>query len=68
MRSSLVATRGLKLVRSRSVREDASRRRWAVAGAAAGLALVSGIVGYLTPPGGQADPGRADPFSYFPSE
>jgi hypothetical protein len=68
MRSSLVATRGLKLVRSRSLREEASRRRWAVAAAAAALALASGLVGYLTTPSGSADAGRTGPFSYFPSE
>lgn len=67
MRSSLVATRGLKLVRTRSLREEASRRRWAVVGAVAGLALVSGLVGYVTAPV-QADPGRTSPFSYFPSQ
>jgi hypothetical protein len=65
MRSSLVATTGLKLVRSRSVREDAARRRWAVVGAVAGLALASGLVGYLTAP--NAEP-RSSPFSYFPSQ
>ena len=67
MRSSLVATRGLKLVRSRSEREEAARRRWAVAGAVAGLALASGLVGYLTAPSGPAEP-RTGPFSYFPSQ
>ena len=67
MRSSLIATKGLKLVRGRSVREDVARRRWAVVGAVAGLALASGVVGYLTAPNGAADP-RAGPFSYFPSE
>jgi hypothetical protein len=67
MRSSLVATKGLKLVRSRSVREDATRRRWMVAGAAAGLALASGLLGYLTTPSGPADI-RTGPFSYFPSQ
>jgi len=67
MRSSLVATKGLKLVRSRSVREDAARRRWVVAGAIAGLALAGGLAGYLTAPSG---PGEVPtgPFSYFPSQ
>ena len=69
MRSSLVATRGLKLVRSRSAREEAARRRRpsADAGAVAGLALASGLVGYLTAPSGPAEP-RTGPFSYFPSQ
>jgi hypothetical protein len=67
MRSSLIATKGLKLVRGPSVREDAARRRWAVVGAIAGLALASGLVGYLTSPGGPDEP-MTGPFSYFPSE
>jgi hypothetical protein len=67
MRSSLVATKGLKLVRSRSVREDAARRRWAVAGAVAGLALAGGLAGYLAAPSGPAEL-RTGPFSYFPSQ
>jgi hypothetical protein len=67
MRSSLIATKGLKLVRGPSLREDAARRRWTVVGAVAGLALVSGLVGYLTAPSGPADL-RTGPFSYFPSE
>ena len=67
MRSSLIATKGLKLVRGRSVREDAVRRRWMVAGAVAGLAVASGLVGYLTAPNGPADLGTG-PFSYFPSQ
>jgi hypothetical protein len=67
MRSSLIATRGLKLVRSRSVREDAARRRWAVLGAVVGLALASGVMGYLTAPSVPAEP-RTGPFSYFPSQ
>jgi hypothetical protein len=68
MRSSLVATKGLKLIRSRSVREDAQRRRWAVLGAMAAVALASGLVGYLTTPGSAADAAPTGPFSYFPSE
>jgi len=67
MRSSLIATQGLKLVRSRSVRDDAARRRWAVIGAIAGLALASGLAGYLTAPSGPAEL-RTGPFSYFPSQ
>ena len=69
MRSSLVATKGLKLVRSRSVGEDIARRRLAVVGAVVGLAVVSGLLGYLTAPSGSAELAAATgPFSYFPSE
>ena len=67
MRSSLIATTGLKLVRSRNLRQDAARRRWAVVGVIAGLALASGLVGYLTAPSGSAEL-RTDPVSYFPSQ
>lgn len=67
MRSSLIATKGLKLVRGPSVRGDATRRRWVVAGAVAGLALAGGLVGYLTTPTVPPDQ-RVGPFSYFPSE
>ena len=67
MRSSLVATKGLKLVRGPSVRADAARRRWTLVGALAGLALASGLVGYLTTPSAPTDL-RTGPFSYFPSE
>lgn len=66
MRSSLVATKGLRLVRGPSVRADAARRRWTVAGAVAGLALASAVVGYLTAP--SVNEPRTGPFSYFPSE
>jgi len=69
MRSSFVATTGLKLVRSRSVRQDVARRRLAVAGALAALAVASGLLGYLTAPAGSAEPaGPTGPFSYFPSD
>ena len=69
LRSSLVATKGLKLVRSRSVREDTARRRLVVAGAVAGLAAVGGLLGYLAAPSGSAELAAASgPFSYFPSE
>ena len=67
MRSSLVATTGLRLVRGPSVRRDAARRRWTVVGAIASLALASGLIGYLTTPAGVNEP-RTGPFSYFPSQ
>ncbi len=69
MRSSLTATKGLKLIRGRSLREDAQRRWWVVGGAVAGLAIASGLVGYLTTPDASGrETGRTGPFSYFPSE
>ena len=67
MRSSLVTTKGLRLVRGRSVRDDAARRRWKLVGAAAGLALAGGLLGYLTAPSGPNEP-QTGPFSYFPSQ
>lgn len=66
MRSSLVSTTGQKLIRGPSVRGDARRRRWAVVGAIAGVALVSSLMGYLTAPA--PSDLRTGPFSYFPSE
>ena len=67
MRSSLVATKGLRLVRGPSVRRDAARRRWTVLGAIVSLAVASGLIGYLTTPSVVNEP-RTGPFSYFPSE
>lgn len=66
MRSSLVATKGLRLVRGPSVRRDAARRRWTVLGAIASLAVASGLIGYVSTPNAVNEP-RTDPFSYFPS-
>lgn len=67
MRSSFIATTGLKLARSPSIREQAARRRRVVIGAFIGLAAASAVIGALTAPG---QPGEAQtgPFSYFPSE
>ncbi len=67
MRSSLIATRNLKLIPGPSLRGDATRRRWTVAGALVGLALAGGLFGYLTAPAGPSDV-RTGPFSYFPSD
>ena len=68
MRNSLIASSGLKLARTPSVREVAQRRRLAVLAAVVGLALVSGVVGVLTGPQAPADAAaRTGPFSYFPS-
>ena len=69
MRSSFVATTGLKLIRTPSVRQQTQRRRLAVVGVILGMAGLSGAVGFLTAPAGSAEPGpRTGPFSYFPSE
>ena len=69
MRSSFVATTGLKLIRTPSVRQQTARRRMAVVGAVLGFAILSGAVGFLTAPHGSTEPGpRTGPFSYFPSQ
>ena len=68
MRSSLIATKGLKLVRTPSARVEAHRRRLMVLGAILGLALLSIVGGYLAAPSRAADPVRTGPFSYFPSQ
>ena len=69
MRSSLVATKGLKLVRSPNVRVEVARRRLMVMGAAVGLVLLSAAFGYLAAPqGGGETAVRTGPFSYFPSQ
>lgn len=69
MRSSLIATKGLKLVRSPSARQEAARRRLAVLGAVVSLAVLSGLVGHLTaPPSSVELAARTGPFSYFPSQ
>jgi hypothetical protein len=69
MRSSFVATTGLKLARTPSAREQAARRRMAVIAAVAGLAMISGVLGAVSAPHGSHQPAaRTGPFSYFPSE
>lgn len=69
MRRPFTDVRDLKLARSPSVREDARRRRWALAGVFAAAALVSGLAGYLTAPApSPSETARTGPFSYFPSE
>lgn len=67
MRSSFVATTGLKLARTPSARTQALRRRLAVAGALLALAAAGVVVGIATAPAPAAD-GRIGPLSYFPSE
>jgi hypothetical protein len=68
MRSSFASQRGLTLVKSPSARQQANRRRLAVVGAMAALALVSGLIGALTHPSSEvlAKPSTG-PFSYFPA-
>jgi hypothetical protein len=69
MRSSFVATTGLKLIRSPNVRQQAARRRLAVLAAILAFAALSGAVGFMTAPRGSTEPGpRTGPFSYFPSQ
>lgn len=68
MRNSFVVETGLKLARSPSVRQQVMRRRLAVVGGLAALALASAIVGGLTAHPGPAGPAAVTgPFSYFPS-
>lgn len=69
MRSSFIATTGLKLSRSPNAREQAHRRRLAVVAAVLLLAGASAGLGVLTAPRAAGDPAaRTGPFSYFPSE
>lgn len=69
MRSSFAKQRGLTLMKTPTAREQAGRRRLAIACAMVGLALASGLVGTLThrsmEVAGKASTG---PFSYFPGE
>ena len=68
MRNSFVAETGLKLTRSPSARQQVMRRRLAVVGGLAALAVASAVVGSLTTPhrsGGAT--AATGPFSYFPS-
>ncbi|MDB5422710.1 MAG: hypothetical protein JWQ29_126 [Phenylobacterium sp.] len=69
MRSSFAANRGLTLMKTPNLRQQAGRRRLAVACAMLALALASGVIGVLThaptEPSGKSTTG---PFSYFPTE
>ena len=69
MRSSFATQRGLTLTKTPNAREQAGRRRLAIACAMVGLTLASGLVGTLThrsaDPAAKASTG---PFSYFPTE
>ncbi|MBJ7412816.1 MAG: hypothetical protein JHD15_21010 [Phenylobacterium sp.] len=69
MRSSFIATTGLKLARSPSLREQAARRRAVALGALLGLAATGAAFGILTAPQGASEGASSTgPFSYFPSE
>ena len=69
MRSFAPSRGGMGLIKTPSYRQQAGRRRLAVACAVAALALASGLVGSLVHPGREAA-GRlhTGPFSYFPSQ
>jgi hypothetical protein len=68
MRNSFVAETGLRLARSPSARQQATRRRLAIVGGLAALALASTAVGMLTPHHRNvAATVVTGPFSYFPS-
>jgi hypothetical protein len=72
MRSSFASHRGLTLAKSPNARQEASRRRWAIACAMVGLALVSGVIGTLTHESSESSDVSAKastgPFSYFPTD
>lgn len=69
MRSSFIATTGLKLSRTPSIRDQTARRRRVVVGAFAILAFAGVALGLVTAPRGADDlAARTGPFSYFPSE
>jgi hypothetical protein len=69
MRRNFASHRGLTLMKSPNARQEASRRRWAVACAMVGLALVSGVIGTLTrAPSDISAKASTGPFSYFPAD
>ncbi len=69
MRSHFASPRGLTLMKTPSARQEASRRRWAVACAMVGLALASGLIGTLSHrPSEVVAKASTGPFSYFPTE
>lgn len=60
---------GLVEFQSLSRRQRIARRKVYAVSAIAGLALLSGVIGALSRPGGETNsPIRSGPFSYFPSE
>jgi hypothetical protein len=68
MRSSFAFGRGSILMKTPSARQQALRRRLAVACAVLGLALASGLLGSMIhPAAAPSNPAMTGPFSYFPS-
>jgi hypothetical protein len=68
VRSSF-ASQGGFLLKSPNYRQQAARRRLAVACAVLGLALAAGLIGALTtPPSEVATNASTGPFSYFPHQ
>jgi hypothetical protein len=68
MRSSFATGAGIPLERTPSIRQQAARRRWAVAAAIVGLAGLAAVFGAVTTPRTAVEPEGAGAFSYFPSE
>jgi ferric-dicitrate binding protein FerR (iron transport regulator) len=69
MRSSYAIPRGAVLLKTPNARQQAGRRRAAVACAILALALASGLLGALVHPNPSLSSRPATgPFSYFPSE
>lgn len=69
MRSSFATGRAAMLMKTPSHRQEATRRRLAVACAVLGLALASGVIGSLAHPiSAPSSRPATGPFSYFPSE
>lgn len=69
MRNSFAQRGGFMLMKTPNHRQQVARRRWAIVGGVAALAVASGLIGSMTqshdPAAGAAHTG---PFSYFPSE
>lgn len=69
MRNSFAQRGGFMLMKTPSHRQQVARRRLAIVGGVAALALASGLIGSLTPSSDPAPGGaHTGPFSYFPSE
>ncbi|MEW5684731.1 MAG: hypothetical protein AB1942_07420 [Pseudomonadota bacterium] len=68
IRSSFVATTGLKLARTPSVRDEARRRLLVIVAVFVGLAAAGIGIGLTTAPRDAELAARTGPFSYFPSE
>ena len=70
MPTSFAAKSGLSLTRTPNHRQQAIRRRLALACAVVALALASGVIGSLVRPASEALPNHpaTGPFSYFPAQ